>query len=148
MYLASELFNSLFTGHRVVEKDYLDCSMFTQNEHDELGELNMSLGFCRFSEDGVTAFFKASSWMNDEGGFASPPFPGTQPVFFKALKYYNRRYPSFAEGQFHLTHLRGVFNDVGLPGFSVDIAKQELGLDWKQLFQKLFSEDAYCTSEV
>ena len=138
----------MFTGHLVFDEDYLSSFIFMKNEREELGELNMSLDFCRFSEDEATAFFKASSWMSDERCVASPPFPWTQTVFFKVLDYYNRNYPSFAEGPNHLTYLRGVFNDVGLPGFSVDIAKKELGLDWKQLFQKLFCEDAYCTPEV
>ena len=132
----------------MAEDDNLECSMFTENEPEEDRELNMSLGFCHFSEDGVTAFFKPSSWMSDEWCVAKPPFRKTQIVFFKALGCYDHRYPSFAEGPNHLTYLRGVFNDVGLPGFSVDTVKREIGLDWKELFQKLFREDAYCTSKV
>lgn len=112
------------------------------------GELNMSLRFDHFSEDGVTAFFKARSWMSYEMVVISPPHLRLQKAFFNALHYYDQKYASFAEGPHHMIYLRGVVNEIGLPGFSVNRKKGEVGLDWKRLFQKLFTEEARCTVNV
>ena len=108
----------------------------------------MSLRFHHFSEDGVTAIFKARSWMSDEMVVIRPPYVRLQDAFFHALNYYNHKYDGFADGPHHMTCLRGVVNTVGLPGFSVDKEKREVGLDWKELCHKLFTEEARCTLDV
>ena len=105
------------------------------------GELSMSLCFDRFSEDGITAYFKPFSWMSDEMVVISPPYKRLQTAFFNALDYYDRKYPTFGSGPHHMTYLRGELNEIGLPGFSVDKDKLEIGFDWKVLLHGLFVEE-------
>ncbi|KAL8794421.1 MAG: hypothetical protein Q9195_003008 [Heterodermia aff. obscurata] len=146
-------FKSLSTGRLRAKENDTGNAIPIENVSELEKEVILSFTFCRFSDDGVTAFFEAYTCMTSRYDIDDPyrwdaPYISTWDVFFEALNYYNREHPGFAEGPNHLTYLRGVFNDVGLPGFTVDKIKRQIGLDWKDLFQKLFREDAHCTSEL
>ena len=125
-------------------RKYLDDSIY----HGE-GLLNMSLCFGTFSKDGSRAIYKSDRTMSYFTGAVFPyPAPSEAPpskgvkfmerCFFKGLRYFEQRDSKYP---IHITHLRGVFNDTGLPGFKVDVDRQEIEFDWQELFSRLFKEE-------
>ena len=107
------------------------------------GFLNMSLSFAKTSMDGSHAVYKSGRTMFPSGAVSAYPahvdeMVITEELFFGDLKYLmheGRKFP------FHITHLRGVFNDVGLPSFKIDVGKREVEFDWQKLFSKLFYQE-------
>lgn len=93
-----------------------------ENQHDESGRKMASVGYPE-KHQAIAAFAHLES-------------------------HYRHPFDSAGRPAYFLTHLHGVFNDMGLPGLIVDRVTREFGLDWKQLFQELFREEAYCTSKV
>lgn len=112
------------------------------------GALNLSLRFDHFSEDGVVAFFKGYKWRSEASPLTAPQNNDHQINFFRALEIFRTIEPDFAKGPRQLIHLRGVFQDMALPCFTVDEDKQEIGLNWKDLFSALFKEEMQVNSAI
>ena len=110
--------------------------------------LNMSLKFDDSSEDGSVAFFKAYKWGSEASPFTGPQINDHLINFFRALELFRTVQPDFAESPHQLIHLRGVFQDMALPCFAVDEAKQEIGFNWKDLFSAMFKEEMQVDSAI
>lgn len=130
-------------------ESYLEYHL-TQSHIRELktGSLNLSLRFDHLSEDGVVAFFKAYKWRNEASPLTTPQNNDHQINFFRALELFRTIEPDFAKGPRQLIHLRGVFQDMALPCFTVDEDKQEIGFNWKDLFSALFKEELQVNSAI
>ena len=120
-------------------------------------DFNISFRFDHVSKDESTAFFKGEFWIPESrhdgsgGKMVSIRYPKKiqEVAVFATFEAHYRQLGDLTERPaYFLTHLHGVFNDVGLLGLTFDSVKGELGLDWKKLLQELFREEAYCTSKV